>query len=329
MNRPHFGSVQEYGRLFTDAEYWRPYVEEVCLRHKLGAVDIVRSGMPGTFPTFIVNEQVVVKLFGELFDGAQAYRTEVEMYTLLGSDPLIPAPRLLASGSLFEGSNGWCWPYIISEFVQGTSLREVYTRVGMEGLREVSRFAASAMRRIHCLQPSAELSWDGFIAFLEERRSNCVRSHTEWGALPVHLLSQLENYILPVSELVDVYSRPRVMHCDFNADHVLGAFDNERWVPRSVIDFGDAMVGDRSYDLVALHIGLFDCNKNLLRLFLDTYGFDAELSRDLTHKAMSMTLLHAYNVLSDVFVLFPLAASVETLEELASLLWDPEATGLE
>jgi hygromycin-B 7''-O-kinase len=39
-----------------------------------------------------------------------------------------------------------------------------------------------------------------------------------------------------------------------------------------LIDFGDAMVGDLHYELAALHLDLFDCDKRLLRQFLDHYG---------------------------------------------------------
>jgi hypothetical protein len=41
-----------------------------------------------------------------------------------------------------------------------------------------------------------------------------------------------------------------------------------------------------------------------------------------------MTLLHEFNVLSEVFPRFPAAAGVESLAELAALLWDLDAPGL-
>ena len=62
MRRPHFESVTAYGRLFTDAAYWRPYVAAICARHGLGRCGEVRSGLPGTFPVFIVAGRYVVKL---------------------------------------------------------------------------------------------------------------------------------------------------------------------------------------------------------------------------------------------------------------------------
>jgi len=100
------------------------------------------------------------------------------------------------------------------------------------------------------------------------------------------------------------------------------------WQPSGIIDFGDAMAGDRLYELVALHLGLFRCDKRLLRTFLDTYGFDPGLRRDFVRRAMSLTLLHEFNVLSSVFPTFPDAGRVTSLAELATLLWDLEQPGL-
>lgn len=119
-----------------------------------------------------------------------------------------------------------------------------------------------------------------------------------------------------------------MLHCDLNADHVLGSFEGERWHPAGIIDFGDAMVGDRLYEFVALHLGLFRGDKRLLRTFLDDYGFDAALRRDFVRRAMGMTLLHEFNVLSSVLPAFPEAGRVASLAELATLLWDLEHPGL-
>ena len=44
------------------------------------------------------------------------------------------------------------------------------------------------------------------------------------------------------------------------------------WIPLSVIDFGDAKVGDPLWDLVPLHISCFRADKRLLRKFCQTYA---------------------------------------------------------
>lgn len=107
MRRPHFESVTAYGRLFADAAYWQPYVAAIWARHGLGRCGEVRAGLPGTFPVFIVTGRYVVKLFGDLFDGGARFQVERAMYELLAADPAIPAPELVASGTLFADGADW------------------------------------------------------------------------------------------------------------------------------------------------------------------------------------------------------------------------------
>ena len=78
----------------------------------IGSARAARSslGLPGSFPTFIVDRRYVAKLFGELFDGGASALIEREMYALLATNPQIPAPALVADGQLFSDDDGWPWP---------------------------------------------------------------------------------------------------------------------------------------------------------------------------------------------------------------------------
>ncbi len=330
--RPEFATVKEYGQRFTDPTYWRPYIEEICRRHHLTPCGEIRSGLPGTYPVFIVDGRYAVKLFGDLFKGAVRFPVELEMYGLLATDREIPAPALVASGKLYPKGNGWPWPYIVTEAIAGKSLGEVEEHVSHRDRVDVCRFFAPAVRRIHSLRPrrSGYLrpSWGAFDRFLSEQKARCSENHRGWGSLPGHLVGQLDEYLPPAPELVNHGAPPCVLHCDLNADHVLGHFKGGRWRPTGIIDFADAMVGDRVYELVALHIGLFRCDKGLLRLFLGEYGFDEDLRRDFVRRAMSMTVLHEFDVLSEVIGVFSAAERVASLEELAALLWDLDQPGL-
>jgi hygromycin-B 7''-O-kinase len=332
MQRPAFASVQDYGRNFTNLDYWRPYVEAVCVRHGFRPCRTVRTGLPGTMPVFIVDERVVVKFFAEYFQGDTGFRVERAVYGLLAGRADIPAPAFLASGELFPEGDGWPWPYLVVELLPGRSLAEVADKVSAADRLAVAQYLAPILRRLHRLQldPSSHLrpTWDAFDAFLAGRRANVIAQHRRWRALPERLIAQIADYLPPLAELVDHRLPPHLLHCDLNADHVLGGFTGEHWQPTGVIDFGDAKVGDRLYELEALHIGLFYGDKRLLRAFLDAYGFDPELRRDFTRRAMSMALLHEFNVLGEVTQRFPAAAGVASLEALAALLWDLERPGL-
>lgn len=328
MHRPQVDSVQAYSRLFTDADYWRPYVEVVCQRHRLARCREVRTGLPGTFPAFIVDGRYVVKFFGELFGGTTCFRVELEMYDLLAHDREIPAPSLVAKGELFSATDGWPWPYLVSTAIDGKSLAEVYEQVAYPDKLAIAQLAGPIVRRIHGLQPGnyAPLrpTWEAFDRFMEEQIAGCAEHHRAWGTLPERLVVQIDTYIPPLAELVDHSVPPHVLHCDLNADHVLGAFEGDRWRPAGIIDFGDAMVGDRVYELVALHLGLFRGDQQLLRYFLEAYGFDNGLRRGFVRRATSMTLLHQFNVLAELFPAIDDETPIESLQELGSLLWEAQ-----
>ena len=114
---------------------------------------------------------------------------------------------------------------------------------------------------------------------------------------------------------------PRLLHCDLNADHLLGVFVNGRWQPTGILDFGDAKIGDPLYELVALHLYLFEGDPARLRLFLDSYGWDDTMRHHFVRRAMCYTLLFEFNAFAQPFQHWPHWRMVETLDELARLIW--------
>ncbi len=325
--RPVIDSKEVYRRVFTDVAYWRPYVLEICRRHGLGRVTSIAGTHPGTYPVFIVDGCYVVKLFGDLFYGAECFRAERAMYDLLASDPGFPAPGLVASGELFRGGE-WRWPHLVTTVMPGRPLREDIHSLDDAGRRDVATFLAGTLRRIHALRPPADspfaLTWDAFDALLAGQREGVARRHRHWGSLPRRLIDQIEDWLPPPDGLVDHTVSPHVLHADLHADHVFGDSEGGRWQPAGIIDFTDALTGDRAYELVALHLGTFGGDRRWLRWFLDAYGFDPRLRGDFARRQLAMTLLHEFNVLDGVMAAHQALAEAETLDELAVVLWGVE-----
>jgi aminoglycoside/choline kinase family phosphotransferase len=44
--------------------------------------------------------------------------------------------------------------------------------------------------------------------------------------------------------------------------------------PIGIIDFGDALVGDRLYDIPTIHIDMFSCDKKLTLDMMNSYGIE-------------------------------------------------------
>lgn len=332
MEQPSFASINDYAPRFTDAGYWRPYVDAVCKRHSLSPCHNIRAGLPGTFPVFIVDDRYVVKFFGDLFQGPHRYAAELDVYHLIGNPPQIPAPALLGHGFLFPESVTWQWPYLVSTMLPGTSYGEVDTHVSGDDKQALVRSLGQIIRQVHLLPlHDARVlapSWDAFYASLAHLRAMYTSDPERWRLMPERLVAAFDAYLLPDDQLIDRSSPPHLLHADLTGDHVIGRFEDGHWRMTGIIDFGDAMVGDPLYELVALHIGLHRCDKQLLRAFLDGYGFDQELDRQFVRRAMTYTLLHEFAVLNHVFDEHPAARAIDNLDELAQRLWDPEQPGL-
>jgi hygromycin-B 7''-O-kinase len=317
--------LENYRSGFTDLGLWEPYVRAVYERHAGVPCELVRGTLPGSFPTFICDDRWVIKFFGRLFEGGESFEAELQASQIASFDPALLLARVVAAGRLFESPSEWPWPYIIFTYLPGVSIGEVYDQVSFEDKDLLARHIGAYTRRLHRLPLVGShfpADWAPYASFLQAQRAACQANHAAWGALPAAWLDQLENYILPVNELVEEYLQPHLIHADLTRDHVLGTFQGGHWKTSGLIDFGDAMVGDLFYELVALHIDLFDCDKRLLKAFMVGYSFPSGYKRGFARRAMSLTLLFRFNVLEMVFERHPEARQTGSLEELGEWMWN-------
>lgn len=319
---PTLETVDEYRRLFTDAAYWRPFVEAVCQRHDLMPITPIHtSPVPGTCPVFIVDEKYVVKFFGHLFDGHASFAAERDVFHLLAHTNL-PTPRLLGEGAF--GSDGQ-WPYLISTWQPGQSVGELRAELSPEAMAAIATETGYIARQLHALPLDATAtlrpSWDAFVSLLEKQRPNCAKRHAEWGHLPPHLIEQIDAFLLPSAELVDRHSAPRLLHADLTADHILLVKEQNDWRISALIDFGDAIVGDPLFELIPVYLDLLNGDKELLPVFLQAYGLGEKLDARQAIQLLNFCLLHPFDVLSDLFARAPEGRELPDLKSLARWLW--------
>ncbi len=285
----------------------------------------VRSGLAGTYPTFIAENRWVVKFFGQLFDGQATHAAELCVGLLRPERYGMPAPKMLARGALYDAPGQWPWPYLVFEFVEGLSIGEAADRVSHGGRLRVAREVAGMTRSLHAQHVPAAgpfaAAWDDYRALLDRQRERCTESHREWGDLPDHLIGQIDDYLAPTECLIDEGRRAHLIHADITADHILGVLTPDGWRTTAMIDFGDAMVGDHLYELVALHLDVFRGDTALLAAYLDAYAADSAFYRDLPHRALSTCLLHRFDVLSTLPGLGHDLDGIESLSDLADALW--------
>jgi hygromycin-B 7''-O-kinase len=311
-----------YTQLFTNAAFWTPFVRQACQASGQACRHIL-SGTPGTFPTFIVDNQVVVKFYGPLFNGARCLDAERACARLLSDHAVLPAAALLAKGYLHPPGVAWDWPYLIFEYLEGHSIAADFASLAFAQKLEIARRLGGWVRALHSLPlPPAgpfEPDWDGFENFLNDQRMTCSVRLSARPSLPPSLISQIPAFLPPLASLIDRSARPHLIHADLTGDHLLGLRAGEQWHPTGIIDFGDARTGNLYYELAALHLDLFQADHRLLAAFLEAYGFQPP--PDFARRAMSMCLLHEFDVLAGLKHIFAPGEFPSSLEELALKLW--------
>jgi hygromycin-B 7''-O-kinase len=301
-----------------DVELWAPFVRQVCERHSFSCKTI-RSSVPGTCPVFIVDEHRVVKFFGRLFHGEQAYAAERTAGDWLDRHPVLPHARLLAEGQLQPAGARWHWPYLVYDVLAGCSLREVYKNLAEEQLFGVARQLGTWVRGLHTLElpgtPPFEANWNRFQRFLENQWATCAARQQAWNSLPPRLIDQIDEFLPPLETLLEPASRPCLIHADLTADHLLGIWAQGQWNSQGIIDFGDSRAGNLEYELTVLHLDLFHGNRHLLAAFLDAYDFQP--GTGFSKRMLAYSLLHEF----DLFAPYAGGIQAQNMTELVEELW--------
>lgn len=327
INPPDLECIYNYRRRFADPDYWQPYVSYVCSRHGLVQGDAhPQVGIPGTYPVFTVDRRWTIKFFGRLFDGGDTFLSELDAYTVVSKASGLPVPTLVAQGRLFDEEAEWTWPYMVFEFLPGESLSAVRNSISSANIVAIAQELGRMVSRLHSLSvpkgKSLKPTWETYTRLLENGRTNCVQRHRQFGDLPAHMLNQIEGFLPPVIQLIPKARKPRFLHGDLTADHVLVHQVGSAWRIRALIDLGDTIVGDPLFELIALHLDLFQNNKRLLRDFLQTYRPTLHLSEKQAQRLLALCLLHPCNVFPGFFRRNPEAARLLSLADFASWLWE-------
>jgi aminoglycoside phosphotransferase len=289
-----------YGDHLGDAQYWGQYVLEVLHRERL-PVTAIEEPFVGSFPTFLVGD-LVIKLFGRGFDGGDSWASERSMHEVLATWPDLPAPPLVAHGHLFDDPDRWRWPYLVTKRVRGEAVRDRALR-GQTG-RDIAERLGELVATLHNIEPPDEVVDRALIARL---RSDAPARLSTYG-LPAHLVEQVPTF------LADAPDPTTLVHADITADHL---FHDGRSIT-GIIDWGDAIVADRWYELVPIAFDCFGSDLELLAAFLDGYGWavDATFAR----RVMQAVCEFQFNAISTISQLVDLQ-SVTSIDELADRLF--------
>jgi hygromycin-B 7''-O-kinase len=308
---PVFESESEYCSHRSDINFWWSHIVHVLKKHNLEGCEkssMAKCGFNPTYPVFLIDD-IVIKFFGHRPYWLNAFNTECAAHDYLIKDNTILAPRILARGELFPDTNA-SWSYIISSKIRGRSWLD--TNLTSQEKNNVAAEVGQQLRKIHALPIDERLKHDDKWPTLN------FKAAAEKSVLPKHLIAQVDSFIATL----DDFDR-----CFVNGDMVDTHIFIESGHLSGIIDWGDATITDRHYELGKL-MNTFDWDKRLLKTVLETSHWPVKknfakqsLGLSLYRQAVGLTQHSSFDVFYQLPNLLPLE-DIATLEDLAIVLFD-------
>ena len=317
-------SMQQWGRVFTDPDYWRPMIEHILEKHDLGDLRQIRAGYPGSNAVFWVNDTFIVKIFGQAWK--EDFDRELELYRHLAAYDSLLVPKVMADGAISAGQE---WKYMVMEGLPGERLGDVWKDMPRDNQLEIGEHLGKIVKQLHSVPVdgirSMETSKVGWSQFVQTQMACCVEHHRTNNSLPEHLLAQIPDYLESANPLFADNFFPCIVNSDLTRDHVLLSQVGSHWQSTGIIDFGDVKIGYRDYEFVALYLDAFDCDVEVMRTFLQAYDYPNGVDPRFNQCLMAYSILHRYLNFKDVVFLterYGDLEGMETLEKLQRILWN-------
>jgi Ser/Thr protein kinase RdoA (MazF antagonist) len=255
-----------------DTELFAPLVSRALAAHGL-PLSPIEAGFPGTHAVFRAGGYVV-KLYAPL-DIPDEY-AERRCYRAANGMPLIP--RLYGEGILRAGT--YDWPYIVTEFMPGKAVRELWPEMGARERADAMRALGAWAKAYHALpdpfEPSSPLSIEGFE---RARRETAERTKAKLGDFGKRAILNLDSLC--------ARERPTLIHMDLTEDHLLIAEGGY-----AVIDLADSRMNFEQAEWICVWFELTRRDPDAFFAFLNASGrnWDAGARMDM----MTAALLHGF-----------------------------------
>jgi hygromycin-B 7''-O-kinase len=264
-------------------------VTRICQTTAVTPAHHVEAGFPGSCAVFVVDSQVVVKLYPPFL--VQDFFREREVYGLL--DGRLPhLPRLLDHGIYHDQVD---WPYLLLEFREGVAIREVFAEITPENRLQIARDLGEMLQVLHTTAVANVTTFDprpaAWAKFLASRRANVIDELRQKTYLSEAILTEIKQFIWAIDLAV---KRPILINADLTEDHLLLVKRDKQWHISALIDWADAEVGTAEYEWIALWFGLCQRDGDMFREIMRVYDPDLQLAEAFLDRVMAYTLLHRF-----------------------------------
>ncbi|MAE71822.1 MAG: hypothetical protein CME06_15295 [Gemmatimonadetes bacterium] len=315
-DRPHLpvpSNLDEYRSLFHKEGTWRRAVRVIASRHGLAALP-PRRVMEGTHIVTLLGATHAVKLFTPLFP-RDAVVEAAAMQEVGGKLP-VPTPEIVATGEL-DG-----WDYIVMTQVSGCPIGKVWPDMMPSAKLRVAGGIGRLIAAQHALPVNAstalERDWPRFF----ESQSATAADRQRSNGLPEEIAGQIPGYLHRAEGGARPPARPVLLHADITHEHILLSESHGDWKISGYLDFGDAFIGPRGYELPAPGLLIMRGEPEPLRALIEASCAAAgESGPELRRRLMAHTLLHRYADIEWIRHWIPGGGDARDLGALAEVFW--------
>jgi hygromycin-B 7''-O-kinase len=309
---PDVPDTEAYKAARGDPSIWLPAFEELCRRHGIDASDLYAE-RSGTNMVFRAGSGPWLKLFPPLWD--EDFVRERTSLAAVAGDAELALPQLLHEGEL-EG-----WPYLVLSHLEGKAIGAIWPTLELAARCDLARQIGALLARLHAVDTNlCEPIREDWPAWATEQRAVCVARQQGYGLEP-RWAEELAAHVAALPPLVDPEDPPVFLHADVTDEHVFVEQRAGRWCVTGLIDFGDAMVGDRLYDFAAPLVFLGQRQPRVQHALLEGYGWDpGGMAPTVIRRMVGWCLLHRWGRIPEYLPFTP-GRRPQTLAELIEAIW--------
>ena len=287
---PTVETKRDWSPIFTDVGVWEPVIREICSQEGL-SFSQMQAGYPGTHAVFILDRKYVIKVYAPFW---RDFHIEPQVHSLLSENSNLPLPGIVTTGVFMDRIE---WPYLITEFVQGTAIWEARHRIDIPNLLEVAAELGQMIRTLHQTDVTAIQSgaqWrENWLELLQRRGAECITEVRQKAILSQSALEQLQAFLQRLTAALEDSSLTLV-HGDLTEDNLLLKEGRGKWRIAGLIDFGDAKIGVREYKWPPLWFDLLHQDVEAMRIFLNAYDPSMAINQEFLQQCLAWTLLHDF-----------------------------------
>jgi hypothetical protein len=316
---PEVASSSEYDLLLGQVSPWLRAVTEIGARAGISAKGPLSLRIGEDFPTLTTARGHVVTLYGQWRDGPKAFDHDIWALETAAHVAGVQVPKLLASGPLAGD-----WSFIVTSEIPGVPMSTVRDELSSANVDDIVPWLAGVVRDLHATPLSVEdrvHGWDAFGALIAECHASTPKTLAERGTLAPHLLSQIEDWLPPLSDLLPPEDVAVMLHGHLFDEDVLGVWHAGRFDPTGLVDLRHAQIGHPFHELGALYRGVLRGDTALLRVFVREMAWPEADWPDFPKLALAFVLLSGADPLHGLSVV----DEARDLDDLAARLFG-EAT---